>query len=35
MTSFSLNKIFKNVNEQDARILLELLGKNSKKFIDN
>lgn len=30
MTEFTQDKIFKNVNDEDARILLEILGKRSK-----
>ena len=31
MTEFTQDKIFKNVNQEDARILLNIMGKNSKK----
>ena len=31
MTEFTQDKIYKNVNQEDARILLNIMGKNSKK----
>lgn len=31
MSEFQEDMIFKNVNEEDARILLDIIGKKSKK----